>query len=48
MLRGGLRREPIDGSEFLFPADQVVKAIGQEKPSLASLLGLATKRDSSR
>lgn len=34
--------EPIAGSEFVFPADQVVKAIGQEKPPLAALLGLAT------
>jgi glutamate synthase (NADPH/NADH) small chain len=32
----------IRGSEFVLPADQVVKAIGQERPALASLLGLAT------
>lgn len=34
--------QPVPESEFIMPADQVVKAIGQEKPSLASLLGLAT------
>jgi glutamate synthase (NADPH/NADH) small chain len=26
------------------PADQIVKAIGQERPSVATLLGLRTKR----
>ena len=31
----------IPGSEFVLPADQVVKAIGQEKPSLARRLGIA-------
>ena len=31
----------IAGSEFILPADQVVKAVGQKKPALASLLGLA-------
>jgi glutamate synthase (NADPH/NADH) small chain len=37
------RRAPraIDGAEFTIPADQVVKAIGQEKPALAVRLGLA-------
>jgi dihydropyrimidine dehydrogenase (NAD+) subunit PreT len=35
---------PLPGSEFLMRADQVVKAIGQEKPPLATALGLATKR----
>ncbi|HTU46460.1 MAG TPA: NAD(P)-dependent oxidoreductase [Bryobacteraceae bacterium] len=35
---------PVAGSEFFLPADQVVKAIGQEKPPLAVALGLATKR----
>jgi dihydropyrimidine dehydrogenase (NAD+) subunit PreT len=35
--------QPVAGSEFLFPADQVVKAIGQQKPSLASQLNLKTK-----
>lgn len=32
----------IPGSEFVIPADQIVKAIGQHKPSIAALLGLAT------
>ncbi|MCL6526998.1 MAG: NAD(P)-dependent oxidoreductase [Thermaceae bacterium] len=35
---------PVPGSEFVLPADQVVKAIGQEKPSLARLLGLETEK----
>ncbi len=35
--------EPIPGSEFVIPADQVVKAIGQTKPALAALLGLETQ-----
>jgi dihydropyrimidine dehydrogenase (NAD+) subunit PreT len=34
--------QPIAGSEFVIAADQVVKAIGQEQPSLAALLGLTT------
>ena len=34
----------VPGSEFMVPADQVVKAVGQEKPALAALLGLATER----
>ena len=41
------RRAPepaADGSNFIIPADQVVKAVGQEKPSLARALGLAVKR----
>lgn len=33
---------PVPGSEFVLPADQVVKAIGQEKPALAQILGLET------
>lgn len=36
--------KPVAGSEFTLPADQVVKAIGQEKPPLASALGLQTER----
>lgn len=32
----------IAGSEFVLPADQVIKAIGQQKSSLAELLGLRT------
>jgi dihydropyrimidine dehydrogenase (NAD+) subunit PreT len=37
------RRAPraVAGSEFTIAADQVVKAVGQEKPSLAERLGLA-------
>src|ERR1700682_1889969 len=31
---------PVPGSEFSLPADQIVKAIGQEKPSVASQLQL--------
>jgi glutamate synthase (NADPH/NADH) small chain len=34
---------PVLGSEFVIPADQIVKAIGQQKPSLAKSLGLATR-----
>jgi dihydropyrimidine dehydrogenase (NAD+) subunit PreT len=35
---------PIPGSEFLLEADQIVKAVGQLKPSLATLLGLETHK----
>ena len=35
---------PIEGSEFIIPADQVVKAVGQEKPALAAKLGLSTEK----
>ena len=35
---------PVAGSEFFLAADQVVKAIGQHKPSLASQLKLKTER----
>jgi dihydropyrimidine dehydrogenase (NAD+) subunit PreT len=41
------RRAPepaADGGEFFLLADQVVKAVGQEKPSLARALGLAVER----
>ncbi|GHF36166.1 glutamate synthase (NADPH/NADH) small chain [Deinococcus metalli] len=31
---------PLPGSEFVIPCDQVIKAIGQEKPALAVALGL--------
>jgi glutamate synthase (NADPH/NADH) small chain len=34
--------QPVAGSEFVIPADQIVKAIGQEKPYLTRLLGLDT------
>jgi len=36
--------EPSGDPEFVIPADQVVKAIGQEKPSLARALGLTIQR----
>ncbi len=35
---------PVAGSEFILPADQIVKATGQEKPSIVSLLKLKTER----
>jgi glutamate synthase (NADPH/NADH) small chain len=35
--------KPIPGSTMLLPADQIVKAIGQHKPSLASVLNLQTE-----
>jgi glutamate synthase (NADPH/NADH) small chain len=34
--------QPVAGSEFVIPTDQIVKAIGQQKPRLARLLGLET------
>jgi glutamate synthase (NADPH/NADH) small chain len=36
--------EPVPGSEFVLPCDQVVKAIGQEKPAVVKLLGLETEK----
>jgi len=36
--------QPVAGSEFPLAADQVVKAIGQQKPSLASRLKLKTEK----
>jgi dihydropyrimidine dehydrogenase (NAD+) subunit PreT len=36
--------EPMPSSEFHLPADQIVKATGQEKPSLVSLLKLKTEK----
>jgi glutamate synthase (NADPH/NADH) small chain len=35
---------PVAGSEFVLPADQIVKAVGQNKPSLATPLGLDVKK----
>jgi dihydropyrimidine dehydrogenase (NAD+) subunit PreT len=35
---------PVPDSGFFLPADQIVKATGQEKPSLASLLKLRTEK----
>jgi dihydropyrimidine dehydrogenase (NAD+) subunit PreT len=34
----------LPGSDFRLAADQIVKATGQEKPSLASLLKLKTEK----
>lgn len=34
---------PVPGSEFVLPTDQVVKAIGQQKPAIAVALGLKTQ-----
>jgi len=36
--------QPVPGSEFVVPADQIVKAVGQEKPPLIGLLGLRTTK----
>jgi glutamate synthase (NADPH/NADH) small chain len=35
---------PIEGGDFFIAADQIVKAIGQQKPALARTLGLATEK----
>ncbi len=35
---------PVKGSEFVLAADQIIKAVGQNKPTLAALLGLETKK----
>jgi dihydropyrimidine dehydrogenase (NAD+) subunit PreT len=35
---------PVTGSEFMLEADQIVKAVGQEKPVVAAQLGLKTKK----
>lgn len=35
--------QPIPGSTMILPADQIIKAIGQNKPSLASRLNLKTE-----
>jgi len=34
----------VEGSEFVLTADQIVKAVGQIKPAVSSLLGLETKK----
>jgi dihydropyrimidine dehydrogenase (NAD+) subunit PreT len=36
--------QPVVGSEFVLAADQIVKAVGQQKPALAAVLGLATQK----
>jgi glutamate synthase (NADPH/NADH) small chain len=35
---------PVAGSEFVLHADQIVKAVGQNKPALAAMLGLQTRK----
>lgn len=35
---------PVAGSEFVLSADQIVKAVGQQRPALAALLGLKTNK----
>jgi glutamate synthase (NADPH/NADH) small chain len=35
---------PVRGSEFVLAADQIIKAVGQKKPSLAAQLGLETAK----
>ncbi|WP_425145608.1 NAD(P)-dependent oxidoreductase [Deinococcus sp.] len=37
---GRARPEPVQGSEFVIECETVIRAIGQEKPALAELLGL--------
>lgn len=41
---GRPRPEPVPGTEFILACDTVIKAIGQEKPSLAVELGLETEK----
>lgn len=41
---GRLSPELVPNTDFILPADQVVKAIGQEKPAIAQALGLATEK----
>jgi dihydropyrimidine dehydrogenase (NAD+) subunit PreT len=36
--------QPVEGSEFVIVADQIVRAIGQEKPSLAAQLKFKTEK----
>ena len=36
--------QPIPGSNFVLPASQIIKAIGQKRPALAELLGLETEK----
>jgi dihydropyrimidine dehydrogenase (NAD+) subunit PreT len=36
--------QAVAGSEFVLPADQIVKAVGQNKPALATLLGIKTRK----
>lgn len=36
--------EPVAASEFVLPADQIIKAVGQQKPEFAAQLGLSTRQ----
>ncbi len=36
--------QAVADSEFVLPADQIVKAVGQSRPAVAALLGLETKK----
>lgn len=36
--------KPVSGEDFVMPADQIVKAIGQQKPALAWMLGLKSDK----
>lgn len=36
--------EPVVGTEFILPAGQIIKAIGQQRPAIATLFGLETER----
>lgn len=40
---GRPKPEPLADSKFFLPADQIVKAIGQQKPAIARALGVATR-----
>jgi glutamate synthase (NADPH/NADH) small chain len=35
---------PVEGSTFVLETDRIIKAVGQNKPALATLLGLKTRR----
>jgi dihydropyrimidine dehydrogenase (NAD+) subunit PreT len=41
---GRPRQSLSQGSEFVLEADQIVKAVGQNKPRWPSMLGLETKK----
>src|SRR5580692_10097837 len=41
---GRPRPEPVAGPAFVVEADQIIKAVGQQKPSVAALLGLRVSK----
>lgn len=43
-MSGRATPSPIPGSDFVIPTDQIIKAIGQEKPALAVQLGLDSEK----